>query len=1079
MPPYFHKPEYALKRANEFINVGKKGAALELLHDVLSSKRHKTWTKVSEQIMLLFLRLCVDMRRGKTAKDGLHQYKNICQQVGIGSLESVIRQFLAMAEAKAEEAREKANQVAGAALEQVDDLDATETPESLILSTVTGEDTQDRTDREVLTPWLKFLWESYRTVLEILRNNARLEHLYQEVAQSTFKFCLNYTRKTEFRRLCDLLRTHLANAQKYSNSANSVNLNNPETLQLQLEIRFAQLEAAAKLDLWQESFRTIEDIHGLMGLSKKPPKPQMMAIYFEQLSVIFWKSENYLFHAYACHKLFWLSKEQKKTLTEEEASRLATRCVLATLLVPVKAKPMADEESLEIDNVFAKQQQQAIIVGLSQPPTSASLIADLRSKNVLQYVPEDIRSLFNWLEDTFHPLDMCRRVAEVLVRLEANEEWSCYVKPLQRVTMTRLLLQLSRIYQVMSMDFLCALAPFFTRTEIEKFLVDTVRQKVVQVRMCHGKNSISFGTDAFYASEAAADECDGLADVPHGTYLKGVLSSMSKVLSVSVKKIHGDDQAKALHKAKALRQLATMVGNEHKLTLERKMVIENRKVRLEEAIQRKTKQQAEQRAQQRAIEMQKEKERLEAESKRRMLEQKQREREELEKQLAMKKVEAMQRALPGSKLLANVKAEELADMGAEEILAKQVQQLGKEKRELEQKLKQAERKFDHMERAKAIEEVPLRLAAREEFRAKEKLHDEAMRVQELERARAQHAKDLEQKERVGKIAEAQAQFIAQVRERREEEYAAKLDEFEEHIQAVLVQHRQQRRERKALEAEARAAEEERMREEEERMEQERQQQQAEEERREKLRMEREAQAQHLEEIRKKQLEKEREIEERLQRKKAEAVRPPPEAAALPADSWRSRAPEAGVPGPIQDDVPAEPERQPAAPLAWRSARVAAQAAGTREAPMSRDRFESSRDRVDSGRDRFGSSRDRNDVSRDRPESGRGRFESSRDRYESSHDRFGSGRERPEPRRERADQPQEEPRGNWRAAAKPTGGDVPSWGDDRRRSDFGQRGERDVGGDRRDQQTEQRAGGDGWQTQSSRNRRRSGRDGMAG
>lgn len=41
------------------------------------------------------------------------------------------------------------------------------------------------------------------------------------------------------------------------------------SLQLHLETRFAQLEAAAKLDLWQEAFRTIEDIHGLMGMSKK------------------------------------------------------------------------------------------------------------------------------------------------------------------------------------------------------------------------------------------------------------------------------------------------------------------------------------------------------------------------------------------------------------------------------------------------------------------------------------------------------------------------------------------------------------------------------------------------------------------------------------------------------------------------------------------------------------------------------------------------------------------------------------------------------------------------------------------
>jgi len=52
------------------------------------------------------------------------------------------------------------------------------------MSAVSGEDMQDRTDRAILTPWLKFLWESYRQCLDLLRNNVTVEKLYHEVAQN-------------------------------------------------------------------------------------------------------------------------------------------------------------------------------------------------------------------------------------------------------------------------------------------------------------------------------------------------------------------------------------------------------------------------------------------------------------------------------------------------------------------------------------------------------------------------------------------------------------------------------------------------------------------------------------------------------------------------------------------------------------------------------------------------------------------------------------------------------------------------------------------------------------------------------
>lgn len=47
------------------------------------------------------------------------------------------------------------------------------------------------------------------------------------------------------------LRNHLNNAIKHQGQPNTVNLTNPETLQLHLETRLAQLESAINMELWQ------------------------------------------------------------------------------------------------------------------------------------------------------------------------------------------------------------------------------------------------------------------------------------------------------------------------------------------------------------------------------------------------------------------------------------------------------------------------------------------------------------------------------------------------------------------------------------------------------------------------------------------------------------------------------------------------------------------------------------------------------------------------------------------------------------------------------------------------------------
>lgn len=73
----------------------------------------------------------------------------------------------------------------------------------------------------------------------------------QMTAHRAFAFCLQHKRTNEFRRLCEILRNHLANLNKYRDQRDRPDLSQPESLQLYLDTRFEQLKVATELELWQ------------------------------------------------------------------------------------------------------------------------------------------------------------------------------------------------------------------------------------------------------------------------------------------------------------------------------------------------------------------------------------------------------------------------------------------------------------------------------------------------------------------------------------------------------------------------------------------------------------------------------------------------------------------------------------------------------------------------------------------------------------------------------------------------------------------------------------------------------------
>jgi len=776
---YHQRPENAIAKADEFIKVGKTSRALDTLYDVFKSKkRYHTYSeKLIEQIMFKYLELCVDLRKSRIAKEGLFQYRNMCQLTNVASLASVVQGYLNLAEQRTEAARQESVESAA----EVDDLDNLNTPEMIMLSAVSGEDAQDRSDRKILMPWVKFLWESYCQCLELLRTNIRVERLYHDIAQQAFRFCLKYQRKTEFRKLCDKLRNHLDLVQKQTPSQMSINLNNADTQQMNLDTRLAQLDAAIQMELWQEAYKAVEDIHGLMAMSKKTFQPKMMANYYQKLALVFWKSGNQLFHAAAIFKHFQLTREMKKNISAEEQAKLASRVLAAILAVPIPSHHPEFDRFIETDKTpQEKMVRLAVLLSLQQPPTRQSLLKDAVRFGVVSAATAPLQDLHRWLEVEFHPLKVCTRVQETLKVIEESDEKTMlaqYMGSLREITLVRLLKQVSQVYQSICFNKLLSLAPFTNSFELERTIVDCVRHNDMQVRVDHRTRTVHFGSNV---SDVSTHEVEGphLQDMP-SEQVRTQLMQMLEVLDKSIKTIHPDKMKieNANLRQKIVEAFQQSKNRDRQRILERAARIEKIKQDMEEKTNAKTEAETKKAQQEEEARRREEEQRLKDA---RVTQEKEREEARIRDIKAKQdraRIEQIASTKMGAEILKGKTEEELATMNNDDLIGLQVQEMEREKKELEARMKAQHKRIDHLERAKRQEEIPIL----EESMKKDLEEDKALwSTKEADRIK-QAAEDREEavqnRNRLARMKKDKEDFMSTLLKQRKDIYEKKLKEY--------------------------------------------------------------------------------------------------------------------------------------------------------------------------------------------------------------------------------------------------------------------------------------------------------------
>lgn len=750
---------------------------------------------------------------------------------------------MTLAENKVKEAQNKAEEIQSsleptASRDNVEDLEAIETPESILLSTVSGEQSKDRTDRAIVTPWLKFLWETYRTVLEILKNNARLEVMYQQTANLAFVFCQDFTRKTEFRRLCELLRNHVQNAAKYQSQMHAINLSDPDTLQRHLDTRFQQLNVAVELELWQEAFRSVEDIHTLLSLSKRPAKNIMMANYYEKLTRIFLVSENYLFHAAAWSRYYNLlrqsantvasgqsSKKDNPAVTEADMSRAASFVLLSALSIPVISTSRSRGALIDVDEARKnKNNRLTNLLGMSHAPTRAVLFKDAMSKGLLKRVKPEIRELYQILEVDFHPLSICKKISPILTQIGSDPEMEKYVVPLQQVILTRLFQQLSQVYESVELSYVQKLAQFpepfqVTAASIEKFIMNGCKKGDLAIRIDHATGVLTFDSDVFSSAKALhpssasgsaesdASSVQRLQRTP-AEIVRSQLTRLAKTLYVTCQYVDSDyNEARQQAKVAALARAQEGAEQEHQETLARRAIIEKKKELASDALQKKQK---EEETRKRIIAQQ----RQEAEALRLSEEHKERERKRMKDEQDRIRRENNEKELSDLvKKGINIGDVDVKDLDSNQLRLLRISQLEKEKNDLFKNLRVTGKRIDHLERAFRKEEIKLLPRDYDAQRERDLAAYDKSKAETLRESERKHKEDVAIKHRLSRLLPVYEQFHHDLKERRHDEFEKRRKAADREYQNAVDKRKREIRERKAREqreieeAERRAQEE--------------------------------------------------------------------------------------------------------------------------------------------------------------------------------------------------------------------------------------------------------------------------------
>jgi len=388
----------------------------------------------------------------------------------------------------------------------------------------------------------KFIWETYKILLDITKTNSKLLTLYSKILIAAFNFCRTNRRRIEFKRLCDSVRGYLQTLikteKKQLTIINKVDISKPQVLKILIDIRLSLLETATDLEQWQEAFKTAEDLVFLMDKYEKIPSAenqkknlkisiQKKIDFYVNIEKLLWISDYTLYNAYASILVKDLGVRINKTYNDiltstQSKSKVENyrkyceqftqkycndRIILATLSCSVKNQYT---NFLKLgEELFDNNQEKEIesetcnrmmtILKLNSIPSRQSLITFIESNNILNISSPNIRELYDLFQKEENPFKFAKNGFELISMIaRENSGYQQYSKLLRENLIVKTLLKFSKIYDSINFDRVSKILPNVTFKEIENIIIENSRLGILTCLIDYSQNIILFKNLNYY-----------------------------------------------------------------------------------------------------------------------------------------------------------------------------------------------------------------------------------------------------------------------------------------------------------------------------------------------------------------------------------------------------------------------------------------------------------------------------------------------------------------------------------------------------------------------------------------------------